>query len=139
MPDSPPPPESLSPMTTPALILRWFERVREQFQLGVLSGAAFNELLQSFQFSDAQGTLWTPGARTSQWYRWDGRQWTPGAPPERLQLPAFVLASTELPPLPLASTAAAPSEPRAVRCPKCGAANLGKKFCTKCGTKLPLA
>ena len=138
MSERPPPPETVLPSASPATILEWFERVREQYRMGVLNAAVFNQLLTMFQFPDDAGTLWTPGARSSQWYRWDGSRWIPGDPPARLQVPPMDLAASDLPPLPTEApgAVAAPKDPNLKVCPKCGAENVGKKFCTKCGSKL---
>ncbi len=139
MSDRPPPPESLTALVTPTSVLTQFDRIREQYRMGVLDLAAFNEALKLFQFPDSDGVLWTIGATSNTWYRWDGNAWQPGDPPALLQLPAMPMElapETEQPALPAAPAPAPPAEPQAILCPKCGAANVGKKFCTKCGTKL---
>ena len=136
MPD---PPEILTPTSTPEKILERLEIVREQYRMGLMDPAAFNEVLKIFQFRDEAGTLWTPGARTDQWYRRDGTEWVTANPPARLLLPNLPLElspepeRTPLPPLPRPPRATGPRE---VTCPTCGARNVGKKFCTQCGTKL---
>jgi hypothetical protein len=136
---TPDPPETLSLTVTPAQALARFERLREHYRMGILDLAAFNSALALYRFPDAQGVLWTVGATSNRWYRWDGKTWQPGDPPSELQLPAMPLdlAPEGQPPvLARQEETAVPVEPSAVRCPKCGAANVGKKFCTSCGTKL---
>ena len=138
MPASPPPPpESLAPTVTPASVLERFERIREHYRMGILDLGAFNAALKLFQFPDAGGVLWTVGATSNRWYRWDGGEWQPGTPPAQLQLPAMPLELSPAGDAPrLPATRAAPAGPRAVPCPKCGAQNVGKKFCTQCGGRL---
>jgi hypothetical protein len=138
MPQSPPPPESLASTVTPAQVLERFERIREQYRMGVLDLQAFNAGLKLFQFPDAGGALWTVGATSNTWYRWDGGEWRPGTPPPQLQLPVMpleLMPESDAPRLPPARQTV-PAAPRAVGCPKCGAQNVGKKFCTHCGTRL---
>ena len=87
---------------------------------------------------DANNELWTPGAQSGNWYRWDGRQWIPGNPPERLvipKLPAELAPEPDPTPQPLTQWTP-PKDPNLKVCAKCGAENVGKKFCTKCGSKL---
>ena len=135
--DMPEPPETLTPTTTPAKVLERLEFIRERYRMGLMDPSSFNEVLKIFQFRDATGALWTPGARSNQWYRRDGAKWVPGTAPEQLQVPQLPLEltpETEAPSLP--KVPAPSAGPRAVTCPTCGAANVGKKFCTSCGTRL---
>lgn len=137
-PSPPPPPESLASTVTPAKVLERFERVREQYRMGIIDVAAFNAALKLFQFPDSDGVLWTVGATSNRWYRWDGGEWQPGEPPAQLELPAMpleLMPESDAPQLP-ATRAGPAAGPRPVRCPKCGAENVGKKFCTQCGTRL---
>ncbi len=131
------PPEILSETATPAKIVERLDFIRERYRMGQMDVGSLNEALKLFQFRDVLGEVWTPGVRTNQWYRWDGRQWIPGNPPERLQVPQM--------PLGISTGSSVPSHkpggsgPRAVQCPTCGASNIGKRFCTACGTKLAQA
>ncbi len=134
MPDAP---ELLSQTSTPQVILDRFELLRDRYRMGLIDAGSFNELLKIFQFRDAGGVLWTPGAKSREWYRWTGRDWTPGNPPDQLVIPAMALdslAGSGMQSEPLAPHG--PGGPRAVTCAKCGASNVGKKFCTSCGTRL---
>jgi hypothetical protein len=131
------PPEILNQITTPAKIVARLDAIRERYRMGLIDPPGFNEVLKLFQFRDATNRIWTPGARTNQWYRLDGRDWVAANPPEQLQLPALPLElapEPERPPLP--PPQARPTGPGEVTCPTCGAPNVGKKFCTSCGTKL---
>ena len=133
MPD---PPETLTPTSTPEKILQRLDIIREQYRMGLMDPASFNAVLKDFQFRDEAGALWTPGARTNRWYRREGAEWVPGNPPTRLLLPKLSLELSpdlERPPLPQPPPATGARE---VTCPTCGAPNVGKKFCTQCGTKL---
>jgi hypothetical protein len=133
MPD---PPETLHQSATPSEILERLEVVRERYRMGVMDLGSFNQTLRLFQFQDAGGRLWAPGAQSGRWYQWNGREWAPGAPPERLQLPELPLELTPASERPDLPAAPAVQGPRAVACPNCGSTNVGKKFCTTCGTKL---
>ena len=131
------PPEILNQTATPAKILERFEIIREQYRMGLMDAPSFNEVLKIFQFRDSSGALWTPGAQTNQWYRREGKQWVAGNPPDELRLPQLPLELSPEPARPVLTRAPAPAAgPQAVVCPTCGAANVGKKFCTSCGTKL---
>jgi hypothetical protein len=137
MPDPTTPPETLTRTVTPDQVLERFERIREQYRMGILDLEAFNAALKLFQFPDAQGVRWTVGATSNRWYRWDGSQWQPGNPPERLELPEMPLELRPATGVPALPETKPPSRPAgAASCPKCGAENAGKKFCTRCGTKL---
>lgn len=133
----PEPPELVSPTATPADILQRLELMREQYRMGLMDAASFNHVLELFQFPDVTGVLWTPGAQSGRWYQWNGREWVPGNPPERLQIPQMPLELAPETERPAGQAAPAePEGPRPVPCPKCGASNVAKKFCTTCGTKL---
>jgi hypothetical protein len=136
----PEPPETLFLTVTPAKVLERFELIRDQYRMGVLDPAAFNAALKVFQFPDAEGVLWTVGARSNRWYRWDGGTWQPADPPAQLQIPPMPLElvpDAQRPPLSPAAPAPVQREgPRPQICPTCGAANPGRKFCTKCGARL---
>ena len=126
------PPEIAYEMATPEQLLKRLDILRERFRTGLMSVGDFNTAIKAYQFNDDVGHLWAPGATTSRWYRWDDGKWTVATPPSRLrvnQTPImFIDFDEEKPPV-----AAAPA---GVSCPKCGAKNVGKKFCTQCGTKL---
>ncbi len=127
------PPEVFHQTATPAQILERFQLVRERYKMGMMDARTFNDLLKLFQFRDVMGVLWTPGAQSGEWYRLNAGQWTPGNPPERLRIPQLPLGldpSTAVPGQAEAAT------PEGGRCPKCGAATRGKKFCTSCGTRV---
>jgi hypothetical protein len=135
----PEPPEPIYDTATPEQIAARLEEVREQFRLGLMDTAGFNAALAAFQFTDEVGHLWAPGATSGQWYRWDGTGWTPAVPPARLNLPAtpIMFNDLELPAATSAPPASTPDGPHAgMVCPNCGHRNVGKKFCTNCGTKL---
>ncbi len=131
----PEPPEMLESFATPAMILERLDVLRMRYQMGAMDARSFNEVLKSFQFRDAADVLWTPGVQSGTWYRWDGARWTPGSPPDRLRLPKAEL-SISPDPAPQELSKWAPRDPDTRICPKCGAENVGKKFCTQCGTKL---
>ena len=138
MPEAPTPPESLVATVTPAQVLQRFERIRDGYRLGLYDLDAFNAALKFFQFPDEHGVIWTIGASSTQWYRWDGSAWQVGNPPGQLRMPPMPLELRPEGQAPVLSRAAeaVPAEPRALSCPKCGAKNIGKKFCTTCGAKL---
>ena len=130
-------PEILNQSTTPAKIVAQLDVIRERYRMGLMDPAAFNEVLKLFQFRDAANTVWTPGAQTNQWYRREGREWRAATPPDQLMLPRLpleMMPETTAPPLP--RTAAPDAGSRATVCPTCHAPNVGKKFCTNCGTRL---
>ena len=134
----PEPPETLDRFISPAAVLERLDVLRMRYTMGDMDVASFNEVLKLFQFRDVNNELWTPGAQSGNWYRWDGRQWTAGTPPEQLVIPKMSIAmlpELEAAPQPL-SKWAPPRDPNIKTCPKCGAENTAKKFCTKCGTKL---
>ena len=133
----PEPPETLTPTATPARIVERLDLIRERYRMGLMDPQSFNEVLKIFQFRDAGGALWTPGARSNQWYRREGHRWVADDPPAQLllpQLPLELSPEPARPPLPQPPARAA--GPRELTCPTCGAANAGRKFCTQCGTKL---
>lgn len=133
----PEPPETLAPTATPAKIVERLDLIRERYRMGLMDPASFNEVLKIFQFRDAAGVLWTPGARTNQWYRRHGNEWVAGEPPAQLLLPQLPLELAPEPARPPLSPPPPRAEgPREVTCRTCGAPNVGKKFCTQCGTKL---
>jgi hypothetical protein len=131
-------PETLQRFTSPAAILERLDVIRMRYTMGDIDTASFNEVLKLFQFRDVHDVLWTPGAQSGTWYRWAGERWIPGAPPEQLVLPPLtikMLPEAELEPQPLSKWAPA-KDPNIKTCPKCGAENTAKKFCTSCGAKL---
>ena len=134
------PPEILSEITTPAKVIAQLDVIRERYRMGLMDPPGFNEVLKLFQFRDSSNRVWSPGARTNQWYRRDGREWVADNPPDQLQMPKLPLElapEPDRPSLPpTAPTAPQSRGPTAITCLTCGASNVGKKFCTQCGTKL---
>jgi ribosomal protein L32 len=131
----PEPPELAYETATPQQLQQRLDVLRERFRTGLLSVADFNTAIKAFQFTDAVGHLWAPGATSSQWYRWDRTQWTPATPPARLNVPQAPVMFTDFEGSAAAARAASPTTKI---CPKCGVTNIGKKFCTDCGTELGL-
>ena len=132
------PPEIAYETVSSEVLLQRLEMLRERLRTGVMSVGDFNAAIKAFQFRDEIGHLWAPGATSGQWYRWDDGKWTPAQAPARLQVDQspimfddFEEATTRQP-----VTSQQPAQPAGVVCPNCGARNIGKKFCTSCGTKL---
>jgi hypothetical protein len=133
----PEPPELAHETVSPDELLQRLDIVRERFRTGLITASDFNTAIRAFQFADSVGHLWAPGATSNQWYRWDGNQWTAAAPPPLLKVPQAPILFTDYEEEAAdarrkGTVAPSPS----VDCPQCGAPNPGKKFCTRCGTKL---
>jgi hypothetical protein len=128
----PEPPELAYESVAPEVLTERLDIIRERFRTGLLTAADFNAALKAFQFNDELGHLWSPGATTGKWYRWDGDEWTAAAPPSRLKVSQSPILFTDFE----RQTNSRPSKPAGAVCPTCGASNVGKKFCTQCGTKL---
>ena len=148
----PEPPETVHESVSPDVVLERLDILCERHRTGLMTASDFNAALHAFQFRDPVGHLWSPGVNTRRWYRWDRDRWTEApAPPallvsqapvlftdleERMALRRQALAASASERPQAAAPAAGPlPAPRGV-CPQCGAANPGKKFCTRCGTKL---
>lgn len=129
------PPELAYETVTPAVLMQRLEILRERLRTGVMSVGDFNAAIKAFQFKDEIGHTWAPGATTGQWYRWDHERWTAANPPARLQVDQNPIMFDDFEAFEQAAARPA-SGPAAVTCPKCGAKNVGKKFCTSCGAKL---
>jgi hypothetical protein len=156
----PEPPEEVDDKATPDQLLERLEVFGERHRLGLMTAAEFTAVLRLFQFTDAVGHVWAPGARTKQWYRWDRTHWTPAEPPQRLIVPPVhfeelpkaaaprpsparqaapgARTPAAAPPVAAAATSnrTAPSPPARDTCPKCGAVMPGKRYCTLCGASL---
>ena len=128
------PPEIAYETVTPEVLVKRLDMLRESLRTGMMSVGAFNTAIKAFQFKDEIGHLWAPGATTGQWYRWDIDRWTAADPPARLQVDQSPILFDDFEEA--TAPAAFASGPKSVVCPKCGSTNVGKKFCTSCGTKL---
>ena len=133
----PTPPELPTPTVTPATALERFERLRDQYRMGIIDLPAFTSALEVYQFPYEQGVLWTIGATSGSWYRWNGAGWEAGHPPAQLRLPPMPLELAPDAARPALAAGPAPQTgSREKRCSACGTWSIGKKFCTSCGTRL---
>jgi hypothetical protein len=138
------PPELARDTVSADEVDRRLDTVRARYQTGLLSAAAFQSLLQSFQFKDDIGHLWSPGASSGVWYRWDPSGWTAAQPPARLNVAPETARLIDplvvrLPEPQVEGPVAAPVESAMARaadvCPNCGTPKTGSRFCTSCGTR----
>lgn len=129
-------PEPVYETVTPAELSERLEMVRERFRTGVINAESFNVVMKQFQFRDTLGHLWSPGATTGKWYRWDGHRWIPDSPPSTLNVPQAPVMVDDFDEHEARSRWRPPPASPAAVCPTCGTPNTGKKFCTKCGTRL---
>ncbi len=109
-----------------------FNKLKNNYQSGLIDKDRFKEKLQKMKFKDEHNRFWTLGAKSGGWYYHDGARWTEAKPPQTLERCTFPSNMSEQ----RSGAEAHPVGQSSGFCMTCGYPKKAEKlYCTKCGAK----